>query len=470
MSILDVITGPWAIQPDALVEIQSIYAAHVCGQRADLAALEARLGRPLDNAQNNRRDYQMAGDVAVISLNGVMAKRANLFDSVSGATSMQIVGQTIRAAAQDAKVKSIVLSIDSSGGTADGTQTLADTVRQAAAAKPVIAWVDGRALSAAYWVASAADAIYAGESGASLGSIGVRMRHADMSAAAEKAGIKFTDIYAGQYKVVGTDIAPLSKSDKSVMQDTVDNLYTIFVDNVARNRGVSTDQVLADMADGRTFLAAQAVSRGLADGILSLDQVIAGLSSGELPHQRRALGHPPKTSSAKAAQATAPKPPQQGDRAMDMATLRADHPDLVNALIAEGREQGLTDGASIERARILGIEAQASGLPGHEALVAKLKADGQTTPEQAAVQVLAAERGSLANRAQALHNDAPKPAPHAAAPNEESAASLDSLPLEDRCKAQWDASADLRAEFGSLAAYTAFTKNQAAGRARVLSK
>src|SRR5574337_207515 len=394
MNLLDVLTGPWAIPPDKLLEIQAIYAAHARGERADLPAIAARLGQPLDNKQNNR-GYQMAGDVAVVPLSGVLAKKMNLFADISGGTSTEMIGAAVRAAAADPKARAIVLAVDSPGGTVDGTQALAATVRAAAGAKPTVAWVDGQAASAAYWVAAAADAVYAGAATDVLGSIGVVATHKDISAAEAQMGIKAK----------------------------VDELYAIFVADVARYRGVSTEQVLADMADGRTFMAAEAIDRGLADGLMPLDRLIAGLSSGELPHQRRGLGLPPKPASAKAPQATAPIP-TQGDRAMDMATLRADHPDLVTALPDEGRQPGAS-----------------------------------------------AERGSLASRAAALNADAPAPAPHAAAPNEEpSASSLDHLPVEERCKAHWDSNADLRGEFSSLAAYTAYTKNQAAGRARVLAK
>src|SRR5574337_101391 len=439
MNLLDVLTGPWAIQPDKLLEIQAIYAAHARGERADLPAIAARLGRPLDNSQNNR-GYQMAGDVAVVPLSGVLAKKMNLFADISGGTSTEVIGAAVRAAAADPKARAIVLAVDSPGGTVDGTQALAATVRAAAGAKPTVAWVDGQAASAAYWVAAAADAIYAGAATDVLGSIGVVATHKDISAAEAQMGVKTTEIVAGKYKRAASQYAPLSADGAASIQAKVDELYAIFIADVARYRGVSTEQVLADMADGRTFMAAEAIDRGLA--------------------------LPPKPASAKAPQATAPIP-TQGDRAMDMATLRADHPDLVTALLEEGRQAG----ASAERSRILGIEAQAAGLPGHEALIASLKADGKTTPEQAAVQVLAAERGSLASRAAALNADAPAPAPHAAAPNDEpSASSLDHLPVEERCKAHWDSNADLRGEFSSLAAYTAYTKNQAAGRARVLAK
>src|SRR5574337_2200868 len=135
MDLLDVLTGPWAIQPDKLLEIQAIYAAHARGERADLPAIAARLGRPLDNSQNNR-GYQMAGDVAVVPLSGVLAKKMNLFADISGGTSTEVIGAAVRAAAADPKARAIVLAVDSPGGTVDGTQALAATVRAAAGAKP----------------------------------------------------------------------------------------------------------------------------------------------------------------------------------------------------------------------------------------------------------------------------------------------------------------------------------------------
>src|SRR5574338_1348330 len=133
MNLLDVLTGPWAIQPDKLLELQAIYAAHARGERADLPAIAARLGRPLDNSQNNR-GYQLAGDVAVVHLSGVLAKKMNLFADISGGTSTEVIGAAVRAAAADPKARAIVLTVDSPGGTVDGTQALAAIVRAAAGA------------------------------------------------------------------------------------------------------------------------------------------------------------------------------------------------------------------------------------------------------------------------------------------------------------------------------------------------
>lgn len=192
------------------------------------------------------------------------------------------------------------------------------------------------------------------------------------------------------------------------------------------------------------FLGAEAVARGMADRVGTLEEVLAGLAvkqSGQAAYQ--------------------PK----GVSAMNLEELRAAHPDLCAALVEEGR----TVGATAERQRILAIEANT--LPGHEALIAQFKADGATTPEMAAIAVLQAEREICAGRADKLVADAPKPVAHAAAPVEgAAAAAVDaSLPLEERAKATWEKDAALRAEFGQFETYLAFAKANAAGTVKLLT-
>lgn len=142
--------------------------------------------------------------------------------------------------------------------------------------------------------------------------------------------------------------------------------------------------------------------------------------------------------------------------------LAAEAPDLVAALQAEA--------AAAERERIQAVEGAL--IPGHEALIAMLKFDGKSTGGDAALAVNAAER-ALRQRAAAAHAaDAPQPLPSAAAPAGPAPDPADdmSLPVEARCKAAWDKSADLQREFSSLGAYTAYVRNTEKGVARIMSK
>lgn len=394
MKLLDVLTAPWAIEPAKLLEISAIYATHLRGDKIDIGALEAKLGRPL---ANEPQGYQVQDGVAVLPLEGVIAKRANLFSQISGGVSTELVGRDFKAALADPAVHSIILAIDSPGGTVDGTISLADLV--GASDKPVVALASGTMASAAYWIGSAAQAVYITDATTVVGSIGVVATHTDVSQAQATAGVKTTEIAAGKYKRIASSYEPLSKEGRQTIQDQVDYTYGLFVDAVARQRGVSADKVLADMADGRIFIGQQAIDAGLVDGVSTLDALIGQLN------QDRSSGNTAKRASAaifqRAGVAQNPTPTEGADMPITRESLAADAPDVLAAVQAEG--------ASAERARIQAIEAQA--VPGHEALIAALKFDGKSTAGDAAMAVLAAEKSQRSAQAAALAADAPQPLP-----------------------------------------------------------
>lgn len=166
-------------------------------------------------------------------------------------------------------------------------------------------------------------------------------------------------------------------------------------------------------------------------------------------------------------------PPAADTPTIDRAYLTANHPALVAEIRAEGvnegRQIGLlagkAEGAAAERDRIKAVEAAA--LPGHDALIEALKYDGVTTGADAALKVLAAHKATLANMGANLTADAPKPL-HAAPPPEkaESKESLAHLPVEERCKRQWETDASVRDAHASLETFTAYEKAVSEGRVK----
>jgi len=398
MKLLDVINAPWAIEPGKLLEIQAIYATHLRGEKIDIAAVEARIGRPLNN---EAKAYEVIDGVAVLPIDGVMAKRANLMTQISGGTSTELAVRDLEQAMADPGVHSIILAIDSPGGTVDGTQTLANAI--AASTKPIVSLASGTMASAAYWAGSAANAIYITDGTTQVGSIGVVATHTDVSGKQAAEGVKTTEISAGKYKRIASSYAPLSSEGKQVMQDQVDYTYSLFVDAVAKQRGVSAEKVLSDMADGRVFVGQQAIDAGLVDGVSTLGQLVQQLNAS------RATGAPlfqragaPAANSDTAALPTT----EQGHNMLTADQVASDHPDAAKELLARG--------AAAERERIAGIEVQA--IPGHEALIAALKADGTKTPGDAAMAIIKAERDSRGKHAIALAADAPAALPLAGAP------------------------------------------------------
>lgn len=415
MSIIDVLTGPWAIAPDKLLEIQSIYAAHLRGERTDLAALEARLGKPLANEQQKYRIEQ--GGVAVLSLSGVMAPKANLFSAISGGMSTQMAAVQLESAAIDERVKAIVLHLDSPGGQVTGTPEFADTIYSIALQKPLVTFSDGLLCSAAYWAGAAGNAIYISSNVVQVGSIGVihSRSYNPNSTAAEDT------VVAGKYKRLASNNEPYSAESRAIVQADVDYVYSLFVDTVARYRGTNSEQVLQHMADGRVFRGQQALDAGLVDAVCTLDALIDQLASNPsaAAQRRRAVF---SSTAAPTAPIPKPKPSKpQKEHAMSItrANLEQEHPDLF----AQVRAEFSALGASQERERIQAVLAVGDGLPGHEALLQGLAFDGKTDGAKAALAVLAAEKQTRAAAIAAHRSDAPPAAKPSAAPPDTAAKS-----------------------------------------------
>jgi signal peptide peptidase SppA len=445
MHITDIITAPWAILPDKLREIQAFYSAHARGEKINIAAIEARIGKPLMSVDQG---YQNVGGVAVIPVSGVIGKKMNMMSQISGGASTQLIERDIKAALSDAEINSILLHIDSPGGTVDGTQTLADVVTMAKEYKPVMAFADGLMASAAYWIGSAASEIVSSSVTTQVGSIGVVTSHTDISKAEEQAGYKVTEISAGKYKRMTSQHAPLSKEGKALLQDQVDQLYTIFVDAVAINRGTDAETVLEDMADGRVFLSSDAQARGMIDHIATIETTILNMQTGVWPMA---------TKKAEEAQAE-PVAQIQEVIKLDITAIKEQYPDIVSELQAEGAE--------LERARIADCESVA--LSGHEAIVNAMKLDGKSTGSDVARAIITAEKNLQASHAKAFVENAPAVIASAPVSGFEVAAEDDkSLPIEDRAKAKWDSNPGLQKEYASFKGFLAVMKKEESGKLRI---
>lgn len=384
MSLLDIITAPWAITPVMLAEITEIYNTHLRGDKINLDALREQ-GIELNSKPVA---YEVVNGVALISASGVMAKKMNLFSQISGGISSQVLGNTITEAIEDTAVNAIVLDLDSPGGAVDGTAELAELIDRAAAEKPILVYSDGLLASAAYWVAAAADEIFISSENVAVGSIGVIAQHVDVSEAKKKQGITVTEVVAGRYKAIGSENKPLDDEARAVIQARVDRTYRVFIENVARFRGVDPIQVHEQMGDGRVFMGSEAVERGLVDGVATLSETIERAAD---------------SAAARRAGVARRKPTTTGAHMMDIATLQANYPDLVQAIEAEARQDYISqtdhkaaieraeeNGRTDERERIKDIKAQS--VPGYEAIIEKMIADPEATGDDAARAIIAAEQ------------------------------------------------------------------------------
>lgn len=422
MKLIDVLTSPWAIMPEKLREIQAVYSSHFRGEKIDIAAVEARLGHPLANEQ---QDYEVRqGGVAVLSISGVISNKANMFTKVSGGASAQILQQQIESMRNDPSVRAVVLDFDTPGGNVLGIPALCESIRALAAEKPTVSCCTGTMASAGYWLGSAANAVYISGLTDYVGSIGVVATH---SYDPRNANTQTTEITAGKFKRLATESQPLTAEGKDYIQSQVDEIYRVFVETVAQNRKVSAEQVLENMADGRIFIGQQAIAAGLVDGVSTVDAMVAKLADNPAQFEKRRKARIGASVSHQAAGVAADEPkadePVQPVKLENVlkgptmtpqeiaATFVAEHPEAAEILRAEG--------AASELHRIQAVRAQA--MPGHEKLIDQLAFDGKTSGPEAAVQILAAERSRVSSIANARAEDAPAPVPTATNPEPDAA-------------------------------------------------
>lgn len=211
--------------------------------------------------------------IAIIPVIGSLVNRGAWLGASSGMTSYEGLAAQLSDAAADPEVRSILLDIDSPGGEATGMFSLAEQIRQVGRTKPVTAFVNDMAASAAYGIASAANEIVISPTSV-VGSIGVVLTHLDRSAQMEKAGIKPTLIYAGKHKVDGNPFGPLSDAVQADLNAEVMQFYDQFVALVDRGRSsMSVESIRA--TEARTYIGQEAINRGLADRIATLEDVIS---------------------------------------------------------------------------------------------------------------------------------------------------------------------------------------------------
>ena len=217
-----------------------------------------------------------SGRVAQISITGTIMRRYSIWSEFGGA-SVETTLAMLRNVAADPDVKTVLLNIDSPGGTVDGLPELAAEIRTLRESKHIVALANSLAASAAYWLAAQADEVVATPE-ALVGSIGVFTAHMDYSALMERMGIKTTYIHAGKYKVEANPDEPLTDEARGHLQGIVDEAYGLFVNDVAKGRGVSAATVRSDFGEGRVLTAKDAKAAGLIDRIAGYHETVARLT------------------------------------------------------------------------------------------------------------------------------------------------------------------------------------------------
>lgn len=263
---------PWMIREHSLDVIRGIVDRKIDGLNGpmDIEAAFAAAGK--QPAQKASKPYEMSGDTAIIPLMGPLIPKANLFSRISGATSYQEVASALSQALADESVSSIVLSVDSPGGSVQGAFECAQCVRDARGQKPIVTMADGQCCSAAYLIGCQTDQIYCSV-GAEVGSIGVIWRGMSQDRALANQGVDQTIIRSSELKAVGA--GPMTPNQMQSIQARVNQLFGMFKDQVQAARPICN---IDAVATGETWIGKDAVSMGLCDGVTTMDKVLKMLA------------------------------------------------------------------------------------------------------------------------------------------------------------------------------------------------
>lgn len=372
-SLLDfVMQRTWLLEQSTLQNLVSVVQRHDSGQKlsaedvhAIVEAREQERSRPLPAG------FQVENGVAVVPISGVIAKFSSQVNGSSQprGTSIEAIRNGMRQALADDTVETIVLDVDSPGGSADGVPEMADEIYEARSEKRIVAVTDGMIGSAAYFLASQAHEIVATK-GAEIGSIGTYAVLVESRRAAEQQGLDVHVLRTGKFKGVGVPGTAITDEQKANIQGRVESINDFFIEAVARGRGISGERA-RELADGSVHLAADAVEMGLADSIGLPMEVITSAQRAVVERRGFRSGAPEENPNPEAA--TTPKEETMTEpvtETLTAETVAAEHPTIAEQFRQEGREEGVQG----ERARIAAIRSAAG--PGQEALVDTLIEQG----------------------------------------------------------------------------------------------
>jgi len=209
-----------------------------------------------------------AGTIAVVYAEGVIVDGEGRTDEVGGKRFVR----ELRRLRLDPKVSAIVLRVNSPGGSASASEHILRELRLARESKPVVVSMGGYAASGGYWISSFADHIFA-EPMTITGSIGVFGLLFNVGELSEKVGVSFDVVKTGRYADLMTPSRPKTAAELALVQRDVDWIYGEFLARVAEGRKLEVARV-KELAEGRVWIGAAALERGLVDEMGGLDDAI----------------------------------------------------------------------------------------------------------------------------------------------------------------------------------------------------
>lgn len=212
--------------------------------------------------------------LAMLNLQGVISESDG--SSINSAYNHQSFLQQIEDAFSQSDIKGVIIQMNSPGGGVYESDEVYHRLTQLKEKykKPLVVYMGPQAASGAYYIAMAADKIYANYN-TLTGSIGVIISTYNYSQLAEKIGIQDVTFKSAANKDILNPMRPATPQENAIMQELVNESYSRFVDIVAKGRHMDRNQVL-QLADGRIYSGNQAKQLKLVDDLGYLENAIEG--------------------------------------------------------------------------------------------------------------------------------------------------------------------------------------------------
>jgi protease-4 len=218
------------------------------------------------------RELGLGEAVGIVRVEGaIMAGRTSPFGTATAAYSEQVV-EHLRKAGQDAMVRAIVLRVDSPGGSVVASDEIYHELLALKAKKPVVVSMGEMAASGGYYIACAADKIVANPA-TLTGSIGVITMVPNVEELMSKIGVEMVVIKSGALKDELSPYREMTKEERELWQQIINETYEQFVGIVAQGRGMDVEEV-RELAEGQVYTGRQARELGLVDELGNLPQAI----------------------------------------------------------------------------------------------------------------------------------------------------------------------------------------------------
>ncbi len=276
--LLQALNATWLIEPTAANNYALVLHQLITGHRSSFFDDEG--DQPEEFAWSTNEHAVRVGSItdavdngiAVITLRGAVMK----YD-YCGAPGTQSVMKALQQANDNPSLSAIILEIDSPGGAVDGTQQLANAIKNSK--KPVVAYVNGMMCSAAMWIGSAASKRIASSNTDTIGSIGTMASWRDAKCYWEKEGVKFHEVYATASTHKNLPFREAEKGNyESLITTWLDPTNEEFISAIQENLPNADKAVL----NGAAYIAKDAKKKGLIDSIGTFDDAVkAALNLGK---------------------------------------------------------------------------------------------------------------------------------------------------------------------------------------------